>query len=276
MPRNKSSFDHLYSDKIRQLYVFEKKSIPQITEYFKSIGVPCNNQKIWRNLRSQMIQPRDPSTAQQLALKTGRAKHPTEGKSLSEENKKHLSESIGKRWEEISPEERQRRSEAAKIAYNERSDKDKRKMHEKAAKAVRKAAEEGSKLERFLVDELSERGYQVVFHKKGYIINENLEIDILLPAEKIAIEVDGVWHSKDIFGDLSKVKYKDNEKNGLLLSMGYVVIRLANTAKTCSLYYMSKKLTDLLEAIDKIKKEFPPLDSRLIFIGDNPKGESEE
>ena len=148
------------------------------------------------------------------------------------------------------------------------SDKKRQNLQHAAAVGVRKAAENGSKLERFLVDRLTALNYNVVTHKKGLIINENLEIDILLPSLRIAVEVDGVFHSENVFGDLGKVINKDNEKNGLLLAAGYVMIRLANTSKSDSQYYHNRKLEQLLTAIRKIEQEFPPQDRRLIYLGE--------
>lgn len=268
MPRPKSNFVSLYGELIRKMYVNENKSIPEINEHILSLNIPCNTQKIWRALKEMRVERRTPEEAQKLALSNGRAKHPTEGKPLSEENKKHLSESLGKKWAEITDEERTRRAERSRAQYNGLSDRKRKNLHHKAAQAIRQAGIEGSKLERYLVDELSKLNYKVVFHKKGAILNEDLEIDILLPAQKIAIEVDGIYHVEDVFGDLGKVSNRDSQKNGLLLAAGYVIIRLSNTAKTCSQYYMSRKLAQLLEVIQQIEKEFPPLDGRLIYISE--------
>ncbi len=250
------------------MYVIEEKSIPEINEYFLSIGVSSNTQKIWRTLKTLRVERRTPSESQKLALSNSRATHPTKGKPLSEANKKNLSEALGKRWASISDEERTRRAEKSKEHYNSLSDRKRKTLHHKAAQAIRKAGVDGSKLELYITEKLTELDYKVVFHKKGAILNENLEIDILLPAQKIAIEVDGIYHVEDVFGDLGKVSHRDSEKNGLLLAAGYVVIRLANTAKTCSQYYMSRKLEQLLAVIRKIEVEFPPLDSRLIYLAE--------
>ena len=266
MPRPKSGFVAEHGETIRNLYVNEDYSMKQIVEYFSERGVQVNTQRIWRALKELRVERRSASESQKNALATGRATHPTAGKPLSESNRQNLSKSIGKRWSEVSDEERARRAAKARENYANMSDRKKKQLHHKAAVAVRKAAEQGSKLELFLVDKLEQSGYNVVFHKKGYIINDNLEIDILLPANKIAIEVDGVYHTEDVFGDLPKVINKDHEKNGLLLNMGYIVIRLSNTAKTCSLYYMEKKWSQLNTVLEKIKNEFPPADQRLIYL----------
>ncbi len=270
MPRPKSSFQAEHGEEVRKLYVDQEFSMQQIVEHYAEKGIKVNTQFIWRLLRSLRVVRRNASESAKVALKSKRAIHPTEGKQLSTENKENLSKSIAKRWQEITPEERERRRELSKKNYSELSDKKKRNLRTAAAKGVRKAAEQGSRLENHLVDCLTQAGYSVVFHKKGYIINDKLEIDILLPAEKVCIEVDGPTHSQIVYeGQLSKVQQKDAEKNGLLLSMGYCVIRLSNTAKTCSQFYLNSRWEKLQETLEKIKKEFPPADRRLIYIGEN-------
>lgn len=267
MSRPKSDWAETNKEELYRLYVTEENSIPQIAE---KLGV--NSQKVYRSLNELRIKTRSRSEAQAVALKHKRATHPTKDRGeLSLETRTKLSESIAKSWANISEEEKQRRSEVGKKQYENLSEKKKRDLHYSAACAIRISSVAGSKLERFLVDKLAGLSYNVVSHRKGYIINENLEIDILLPAQKIAIEVDGVFHSENVFGELGKVIHRDEQKNGLLLAAGYVVIRLENTSKSCSLHYKNKKLAQLLECIQKIEKEFPPLDFRLIRLTDEDK-----
>ena len=56
------------------------------------------------------------------------------------------------------------------------SDEDKANLRELAALAVRKASKEGSKIEKFIRNGLTEAGYEVIFHKKGLIANDRLEV----------------------------------------------------------------------------------------------------
>lgn len=263
MSRPKSGWVAEHADIIRKMYVEEDKSMQEIADVLKT-----NVQRVFRALKSLQIERRSRSEAQKNALKTGRTTHPTAGKPLSEENKKNLSEALAKAWANLSPEEYQKRQETSRKQYAKMSDKKKNNLRHAAAVGVLKAAKEGSKLEHFLVDGLTELGYNIVFHKKGAIINDKLEIDILIPSLKIAVEVDGIYHSENVFGDLAKVKNKDSEKNGLLLNNGYVMIRLSNTSKSDSQYYFNKKLNQLVTAIKAIEQEFPPADRRLIYLGE--------
>ena len=82
MGRPKSDFVSKYGDLIRNLYIHENKSIPEINEYFLSIGVPCNCQKVWRTLKATHTATRTPSESQKAALTSGRSTHQTEGKTV--------------------------------------------------------------------------------------------------------------------------------------------------------------------------------------------------
>jgi len=216
------------------------------------------------------VKLRDKSEAQKIALEAGRSEHPTEGRKMTEEHRRAQGASISAAYENASQEEKERRSKLAQERYFNKPEEERAALRRKASTGVLEAAVKGSKLERFLLDKLSNLGYSVVFHKKGYILNENLEIDLLIPSLKIAIEVDGVFHMEDVWhnGSLERTKKKDNEKNGLLLGAGYVVIRLSNTAKSCSKYYMRERLSVLVECLEKVKNNFPELKDRLIYLGE--------
>lgn len=246
-------------------------------EYYagKSLGMLAKEygtytQKIFRALKKMGTKFRDKSEAQKLALEQGRSDHPTEGKRMSPEQKRSLGVAISASYENSTQEDKERRSEAARNRYNARSDEDKAKLRRKASKAVLDSAVRGSKLERFLLDQLTNLGYAVVYHKKGFILNDNLEIDLLIPAMKVAVEVDGIFHYEDVWdnGSLAKTQFKDAEKNGLLLTAGYVVIRLSNLAKSCSQYYMRERLTALVKCLDEIKLSFPEESKRLIYLSE--------
>jgi very-short-patch-repair endonuclease len=276
MSRPKGTFVAEHGEKIRVWYVNEELSMQQIVDKLAEEGIQTNTQAIWRSLAALRIRPRNQSEAQKVALSSSRAKHPTMGKELTQKNKDNLSKSIGEKWASITPEERARRADKSRQNYEKMSEKKRQLMHRKASQAVRASAETGSKLEIFLTEKLTSEGYSVIFHKKGFIINDKLEIDILLPAERVCIEVDGITHFSDIHtGNLGKVQHNDEQKNGLLLAHGYVIIRLSNTAKTCSLFYMNNRWEALKTVLDKIKVEFDEARKRPadvpILVGDSTK-----
>lgn len=225
-------------------------------------------QKIYRILKASGAARRTHSEAQHMALDTGRSCPPTEGRQLTPEEKMKISESMAKHWKEMSNEKLEARKAKTRAAYFAMPDADRERLHKAASEGVLQASREGSKLERYLLDELAKSGYNIVFHKKGYILNPNLEIDLLIPSLRVAIEVDGIYHERDVWenGALVKVTSKDSEKNGLLLGAGYVVIRLANTVKTCTNPFMRERLQTLLSKLAEIKTSFPAEGNRLIYL----------
>lgn len=255
-----SSFFGRNSEKIIREYN-SGKSVMQLAEEYGTYP-----QKIIRVIKKYGGKIRSKSESQKLALENGRAILPTSCIEYTEEKRQKISEKMHEVYHSLSDEQKEQRREKSKAQYAAMSDEAKEELRKKSSQAILKASKEGSKLEKFLLDKLTEMGYSIVFHKKGYILNDNLEIDLLIPAMKVAIEVDGVYHSKDIHGDLPKVANRDNEKNGLLLSYGYIVIRLSNTVSTVTPYYLRERLQRLTEVLDKIKIKFPPFSERLIFI----------
>lgn len=227
-------------------------------------------QKIYRVLKKAGVKMRDASEAQKLALDEGRSKHPTRGRLLTEEEKLHLSDKIEQVWKDLTPEQLADRKAKTKAVYDARTPDEVAEFRRRAAEGILTASREGSKLEKFLLTKLTESDYKVVFHKKGFILNDKLEIDLLIPSLKVAIEVDGIYHNEDVFnnGSLGKVQNKDDEKNGLLLGAGYVIIRLSNTAKTCTGSYMRERARVLLAKLEEIKTSFPPQGQRLIYLGE--------
>ena len=99
--------------------------------------------------------------------------------------------------------ERQRRSELSKKQWAEMPEYEKANLRKLAAEAVRKASKEGSKIEKFIYEGLTKLGYEVIFHKRGLIANDKLEVDLFLPTMNIAIEIDGPAHFLPIWGEES-------------------------------------------------------------------------
>jgi len=258
-----SAFINKHKEYIIEQYVDEEKSTYEIAQELKTYP-----NKIRRALNTLGVPLRDKSAAQTVAINSGRHEHPTRGKKRTEAEKVAISNGMASYWDEMEDGERKRRSELSKKQWAEMSDADKANLRKLAAEAVRKASKEGSKIEKFVYEGLTALGYHVIFHKRGLIANDKLEVDLFLPEMKTAIEIDGPAHFLPIWGQQNLERHirADAQKAGLLINRGFVVLRVKNVIRNLS----SKNMRDALEAIvielKKIQKKFPVPSKRLIEI----------
>ena len=224
--------------------------------------------KIRRLLIKHGRQLNDKSTAQKKALATGRSQHPTEGKQRELEVKHKISEGVYQSWQKISEKERQNRVDKSKEQWYNMTEYERDSLRKAAALAVRKASKEGSKMENFLMTELTALGHDVIFHKTGLIPSENLEVDLFLPALNIAIEIDGPAHFYPIWGEENLQKHikADAHKSGLLLTKGFIVIRIKHLTKNLSEKHKRDVLEQLLTLLTKISKKTPSKTKRYIEV----------
>ena len=223
--------------------------------------------KIERILKKNGIKLRSRSEAQVLAIKSGRAKHPTEGTERSDEQKLKISEGKANHWKNMSKEDREAVSQASKERWDNIPPEKKRQMLESAGRALRMTTIEGSKAEKSLKKNLETDGFEVVLHKKN-LIQGKYEIDLFLPEIKTIIEIDGPQHFKPIFGEmkLQKTIKQDAIKNGLLVAAGYCVIRVKYMCKHLSQSVERKLWALVSEEVGKIKDKFPPKGKRFIEL----------
>ncbi len=129
-------------------------------------------------------------------------------------------------------------------------------MHSEAAKGIRRASTEGSQLEKAIQAGLVQAGYRVEFHREQFLKNDKLQLDLFLPEKNIAIEVDGVMHFQNIYGQehLDKTKKRDNVKNGLIMSLGITLIRIRQT-KELSRTYIEKILDQLKLVLSQLESK---------------------
>ena len=248
---------------ILKRYKEEDKSTYEIAEELNTYP-----NRIRRALLSYGEVLKDKSQAQSNALKTGRHKHPTKGKKHSEETKTKISESVYTYWDGLSDAEREKRVEKTREQWNNMTDEEREKFHKAAGEGIRKAAKEGSKIERFVMEALRKDGFQVVFHKKGLILDKDLEIDLFIPELNTAIEIDGPTHFFPIWGEknLQRHQVSDARKAGLLLGHGCVLIRIKNVAKNLTKKHERDLYSVLVESLESIKKKFPPKGKRFIEL----------
>lgn len=249
--------------KIIHLYSDQNKSTYEIAEMMNTYP-----NKIRRILIKNGVELKDKSEAQKNAIQTGKAKHPTLGKKRTHEEKLHISSGIKKYWDNMDDKTYDDKVKKSKERWENMSENDKHKMLDSAIKAIQVAGKEGSKLEKFLYNEISSAGFRVEYHKKYLIQNENLEIDMYIPEIKTIIEVDGPSHFLPIWGEekLSKQIKADYNKTGLILSKGMVILRIKNLSDSVCLSDKEKLKIDIISRLQSIQKKFPPKSERYIEV----------
>ena len=258
-----NAFINKYKEFIIDQYTNHKKSTYEIAQELKTYP-----NKIRRALNTLGVELRDKSKAQTVAIQSGRHEHPTKGKKRTEAEKVAISNGMATYWDEMEESERERRSKISKKQWQEMSEEEKANLRKLAAEAVRKASKEGSKIEKFIYEGLTKAGYDVIFHKRGLVANENLEVDLFIPAINTAIEIDGPAHFLPIWGEQSLNRHirADAQKAGLLINRGFVVLRVKNIIRNLSQKNMRETLAGVVEQLEKIEKKFPPATKRLIEI----------
>lgn len=261
MKYNEMSPDEKH-DFIQREHVLNGKSIREIAQELETYP-----NRLRRDAIALNVAIRGKSEAQSVALKSGRSGHPTKGKKRSDTVKKKISEKRSEVWKNITPEEKEKISKRTKKQWDAMTKEQKDLFRQKAARAVRAAAKNGSKLEIHLHDALRAAGYYVEFHKEQLLQNERLQLDMFLPNDGIAIEVDGPSHFLPIWGNktLQKNKRADGEKNGLLLTRGLIVIRIQQDAPL-SQKYKRDKANALLDLIKECKTNKPSVGNRYFEI----------
>lgn len=208
---------------IQTEYINNNKSFGDIAKDYNTY-----TNKIRRDAIKFNIPIRDKSAAQKNALQTGKHKHPTKGKTRSEKTKEKIGLSVMNSWENMSKSELKRRSELAKLNWEKLPEHIKQNRLQEANLAVRESSRSGSKLEKYLLQELINNGYKVEFHKEQILSNTKLQIDLFLPEANIAIEVDGPSHFEPVWGEevLQRNQRYDNTKTGLIVGRKMNLIRI--------------------------------------------------
>ena len=147
----------------------------------------------------------------------------------------------------MTTQEKSYRSQIGKRAWDKKSDEEKSRLIEQAQNAVRETSRIGSKLEHFLLSELGKQNIKVEFHKEHWLQNQKLQVDLYLPQNSTAIELDGPSHFKPVWGqdNLNKNIRADQQKTGLVLHSGLVMIRIKQT-QSLTQRYMRNILEELL------------------------------
>jgi very-short-patch-repair endonuclease len=249
---------------IKDLYLKQKKSFADIADIYNTYA-----NKVRRDAINFKIPIRDKSDAQKNALKTGKHKHPTKGTNRSEEEKNKIGLGVLKAWDSLDDKTLKERKKKSKLAWEKLDQDAKANMVKLANDAVRSTSKVGSKLEKFLLNQLLSDGFKVEFHKEQSLLTTKLQIDLFVPNINTAIEVDGPSHFLPVWGEdaLAKNKSYDQKKQGLILGKGLVLIRIKQTkdfSKSRSLLIYNK----LKVLLNDIANNFPSADNRTFIIED--------
>ena len=248
---------------IIDMYCDQRLSTYQIAEQLKTYP-----NKIRRILIKNNVSLNDKSQAQKNALKQGKSKIPTKGRKRSHEEKLKISKSLKKRWENLDEKTYNEYVNRAKKRWSLMSEEDKDNISKAAIQAIQKAGKEGSKLEKFLKEELTKHGHTIEIHKKNLIPNQNLEIDMYFPKIKAIIEIDGPSHFLPIWGEdkLQKQIKSDSHKTGLILSKGFVIIRVKHLSDGLCLSDRHDLKDRLIDVLNSIEKQIPKKSERYIEL----------
>lgn len=237
------------TSRIIQLYVNEKKSINQVAE---DTGIGSG---IIKRYLKKVGLTRTKAEAQAAALEAGRAEHPTAGKKAKESTKVKMSKAMRKAWVDLPQDQKDKRAEISSERWQNMDAQTKADILSKAAKKVRETSKNGSKLEKFVVEKLQDAGYYILQHVKHTFSTSELEMDIMLPAEKIVIEIDGPSHFLPLYGEevLQKRMEADNRKSGLIVNSGWKMVRVCYMIQNTTKYWFRLTEEKLLDVIAKIK-----------------------
>lgn len=245
-----------HAETIIKFYLEDKMSASEIA---KELGTYTLN--VTRALKYLKIPIRSKSETQSLVLEQNKAPHPTKGKKLSKETKAKIGNKIHDRYEALSDEEKQERSDAAKERWDNYSDDHIERMRQLSYAGIRRSSKEGSRLEHEIIEGLKENGI-VAFHHHNLNEQERLEVDVYCPHSKVAIEIDGPAHYQPIWGHdaLARHQKADAEKNGILLLNGFHVIRVKNLVNRVSDIHKRNLLDNILKIIDN------PPKNKIVYI----------
>lgn len=244
--------NNLPVQEIIRMYVDEKLSVCVIGEKFNVFP-----NTIRRILHRNGVHVRSKSEAQKLALDTKRAEHPTEGKQMPEDARLKISQARVEYWANAGDDVRKGFADRARERWESMDDDKRDEIQRLAGEGLRESAKFGSKIERAVYNVLVERGIDVVRHKVGMIDNEKFEVDLYLPKDNVAIEIDGPTHFLPIFGEeeLNKVIKADLEKSGLLQSSGISVVRVKYLKKGFSAASARKIVDMVMDFIKEINRK---------------------
>jgi very-short-patch-repair endonuclease len=224
------------------LYVDNEYSVNWIAHKFNTYA-----NRIRRLLLKSGIVLRSIKEQADLNVKNGRHDPPMLGKTHAPSTKAKMSAGIAESWNDR---DHQLYADRMRNRQNALTQDEKKEITKLAALKRKDASKNGSKLEHHLLGRLRQDGYKVDFHSKPIPLSE-LEVDILLPNDRIAIEVDGPTHFETHWGqdELTERQQRDKEKEGILIGGGFIMIRVINDLGNFSISKGNRLYDKLVEKI---------------------------
>ena len=237
-------------DDVRRLYLEEGLSMRAVA---KAVGAPLAT--LSRFMKKCGIGARDKAQAQKNYLKDN--DHQMKGRKHSDATKKKISHSLGDFWDSLSDDEREEFKRKIGSAWQRKwagmSELERKLMMEGLSNRAKETQGNGSRFERYIAEELRQRGYLVEERSIHYTAGKDFEVDLALPNELIALEVDGPTHFLPIYGQehLDQKKERDARLDEMINSVGYSVLRIRDNNGA-----LSQLRIDKIElAIEEIKQD---------------------
>jgi very-short-patch-repair endonuclease len=234
----------------RKLYQDDGLSMRQVAE---KLGVPLAS--LSRFMKRHGIVSRDKGQAQKNYLRDH--DHQMRGRKHTDATKEKISKGLGEFWEKL-PEEtkeevKRKIGSAWRRKWEQMTDTDRKTMMESLSSRAKETQGMGSRLERFIAEELRKRGYTVEERTTNYTMGKAFEIDIALPTERIAIEIDGPTHFIAVYGEerLKEQQERDSRKDELINGTGYSMLRIRDNNGPLSQVRIDK----IEKAIQEIKAD---------------------
>lgn len=224
---------------VRRLYLDKGLSMRKVAE---AVGAPLAT--LSRFMKKHGIIARDKGQAQKNYLRGH--DHQMKGRKHTAETKKQISASLGDFWEGLTDEEREEVKRKIGSAWKRKwelmSEQERKLMMEGLSSKAKESQGQGSRLERFIAEELRKRGYFVEERSTNYTAGKDFEVDLALPTERIAIEVDGPTHFLPIYGEehLERQQERDARKDDMINSIGYSVLRVRDNNGSLSILRINR------------------------------------
>lgn len=209
----------------RRLYQEDGLSMRQLAV---KLNVPLAT--LSRFMKKHGITSRDKAEAQKNYLKDH--EHQMQGKKHSDSTKQKISKGLGEFWDKLTEDDKEELKKKIGSAWRRKwqtmSDTDRRTMMESLSTKAKEMQGQGSRLERFVAEELRKRGYTVEERSENYTAGKSFEVDIALPKERIGIEVDGPTHFLPIHGEehLKEQQERDARKDEMVTGVGMNMLRV--------------------------------------------------